>query len=57
MTSWFRKQIKQHQELRTPKFKMRVVPLVRNAKREKAMEQMARDELEEVDGDTTTDVE
>lgn len=47
MTSWFRKQIKIHQEVRTPKYKMRVAPLVRNEKREKAMEQLAKEEWEE----------
>ena len=52
MTSWFRKQIRQHQELRTPKFKMRVAPLVRNEKRKKAIEDMAKEEMEELDDDS-----
>lgn len=47
MTRWTRKQIKTHAEVRTPKYKMRVVPLVRNEKRERAIEQIAKEELEE----------
>ena len=47
MTSWTRKQIKQHQEVRTTKYKMRVAPLVRNEKREKALNTLAKNELEE----------
>ena len=48
MTSWKRASIKQHKDLRTPAYKQRVVPLVRNEKREKAMEQIEKQELEEV---------
>lgn len=54
MTSWTRKRSKQHQELRTPKYKMRVAPLVRNEKRNKAMEDIAKEELEELDDEGTT---
>lgn len=55
MTLWHRKSIKQHKELRTPKFKQRVVPLVRNEKREKAIKQEEKLELEEIyDGTDST---
>lgn len=58
MTSWTRKQVRQHKEVRTPKYKMRVAPLVRNEKREKALEQIAEEELKEQllkDEDTSND--
>lgn len=53
MTSWTKKQNAQHKDLRTPKYKMRVAPLVRNEKREKALAELAKNELEDYKyGDT-----
>lgn len=48
MTSWHRKAIKQHKEVRTPKYRQRVVPVIRNEKRNKAIEQEEKMEYEEL---------
>lgn len=46
--NWKRKKVNQHKDLRTPKYRQRVVPLIRNEKREKAIEQEEKLELEEL---------
>lgn len=48
MTSWKRKQIKQHKEVLTPKYRQRVVPLIRNEKLQKVKRQEEKVELEEL---------
>ena len=53
MTSWHRKAIKQHKEVRTPKYKQRVVPLIRNEKRDKAIEQVEAMEINELNSSGT----
>jgi hypothetical protein len=48
VTSWSRKQIRQHKELRDPAFKQRVVPLKRKEIKEKAEELEAEQEIEKM---------
>lgn len=48
MTSWKRKQNNQHKEVLTPKYRQRVVPLIRNEKLQKAKRQEEKRELEEL---------
>lgn len=48
MTSWKRKQNNQHKEVLTPKYRQRVVPLIRNEKLQKVQRQEEKHELEEL---------
>lgn len=49
MTSWKRARHKQHQELRTPKYRQRVVPLEKKEILERAEEEEALKEIEEIE--------
>lgn len=48
MTSWTRKQVGQHKELRTPKYRQRVVPLEKKEILEKVIEEETKQEIEKM---------
>lgn len=54
MTSWHRKANKQHKELRTVKYRQRVVPVEKQEILEKAAEEEARREIEEAENELNT---
>lgn len=55
MTSWKRAKDKQHQELRTPKYRQRVVPVVRNEKLKEAEEREILEELMKLETNESDD--
>lgn len=55
MTSWARKQVRQHKELREPKYRQRVVPLEKKEILEEAIDHEIKQEIEKMKHGDYTD--